>query len=125
MLHPWIERRDFRIPARLIVRVVLGDGRSLLGKAEDLSLGGMKLRLHERCPPDTGLTVLLNPPGAALRLAAVSRWTLPADIQLREYFCGIRFAPLDPEQYRRLRAFVFEQSRPWVERRDGEIFSGN
>ncbi len=98
-------RQDLRIPASFLVEVILGNGRAVFGKLEDLSLNGAKLRLPLCLATSSILT--LNLANHQLAITGSCRWTTPHDWTIGSYLTGISFCELNVGQYAQLRQILF------------------
>lgn len=98
-------RQDLRVPASILVDVILDNGRAVFGKVEDLSLNGAKLRLAVCLAPGSILT--LDFANHQLTLKAICRWSVPHDWTVGSYLTGISFIEINPQQYTQLRQLLF------------------
>lgn len=98
-------RQDLRISASFLVNVSLGNGRTVFGKIEDLSLNGAKLRLPISLTSEESL--VLDFADYQLTIKAACRWSIPHDLTAGTYLTGVHFKGINSQQYARLRQILF------------------
>ncbi len=108
MIQSYADRRDYRVQANLLARLT-GDGlRPEFGLISDISLGGMKLLLHQPVAPEATLTIEFQLNSQSVSFPGVCRWSRPVGVARYEYYTGVSFARLEPEQYQELRALIYQ-----------------
>lgn len=96
---PLVRRREFpRFPFVTRARVVLPAGATLEGRTEEVSEGGVQLRLTAALTVGEPVALLLDLPGQTLRLQGVPRWSRA---QGTWHLSGLQLSPEPSGVYRK------------------------
>lgn len=101
-------RADTRHPMQTQVRVQLGDWSALRGWSEDVSGGGMRLRLRRAVAPGDHLTVDLTLPNALQLVVDAVVCRVEAPNAAGEHAVGLRWSDTESEDYSLLRELLYE-----------------
>jgi c-di-GMP-binding flagellar brake protein YcgR len=102
------ERKDIRVSANIPAQVQLPDGRSILGIIEDISYGGVRVRLPEEIVKDTPLTITPLTKSEPFTVGGVCAWTKSHAPASPDFSCGVFFNRLDTDQFNQLRTLIFK-----------------
>ncbi len=108
MIQSYTDRRDYRVQTNLLARLTGDNLRPELGLIRDISLGGMKLLLHQPIAPEATLTIEFQLNATTVSLSAVCRWNRPVGVACNEYYAGVCFTKLEAEKYQQLRMIIYQ-----------------
>ena len=108
MIQKFTDRRDYRVQANFLAQLTMEDHRPEYGLVSDISLGGMKLLLHQRLAPETKLIIEFKQGATTVSLPAVCCWSRPIGITCHEFYTGVSFTKLEAENYQQLRTIIYQ-----------------
>lgn len=110
-VHHEIERKDIRIPTTLMAKLQLPEGKSVYGLVEDISFGGVRLRIPIPIGVDTPVELQLLMKDMHLTINGLCVWSSEFNSEGRDYCAGIFFNRLDPEKFALLRNLIFKLAK--------------
>jgi c-di-GMP-binding flagellar brake protein YcgR len=102
------DRKDIRVSADIPARIQLPEGHFVTGVIEDISYGGVRVRVPEEILKDTPLTVTPLTKSEPFTIGGVCVWTKNHAPAEPEFSCGVFFNRLDTDQFNQLRSLIFK-----------------
>lgn len=106
--HILPEPKGLPITASLTAKVQLADGRAGYGLVEDISFGGVRLRVPMEIPVNSAIEVMLLTKDNQFKIDGSCVWTSEGK---QDFISGIFFNRLDPEKFNQVRRLIFELAR--------------